>query len=173
MPGKVNINIVSLSLMLFGIILFTASCGSQRTFQTKSSPTGFRRYIIVEIPDFKISSGSVPTDATWKIPNEIADRLKREDIFTGVSRSPVSITDGVLVVDGTLDFTPVPWYERIVTTQRIIARVRFINKSDSSVIAEATFEGVSKGGIISGGLYFAYLRLADEIVDYIKLNYSS
>jgi hypothetical protein len=76
-------------------------------------------------------------------------------------------------VDGTVDFTPLRWYERIVTTQKVTAHVRFINKSDNSVIAEATFEGVSKGGIVSGGLYFAYMRLADEIVDYIKLNYSS
>ncbi|MER3447432.1 MAG: hypothetical protein C4291_11615 [Candidatus Dadabacteria bacterium] len=173
MPRKVDITSLFCGLMIAGIILFTASCGSQRTFQTKSSPTGFRKYIIVEIPDFKMSSSSAPTDATWKIPNEIAERLKKEDIFTGVSRSPVSINDGVLVVDGTLDFTPAPWYERIVATQRIIAHVRFINKSDNSIIAEATFEGTSKGGIVSGGLYFAYMRLADEIVDYIKLNYSS
>lgn len=161
------------NFILVGIIFFTVSCGSQRTFQTKSSPGGFRRYVIVEIPDFKTSSSSAPTDATWKIPNEIAEKLKKEDLFTGVSRSPVGITDGVLIVDGTLDFTPAPWYERIVTTQKVTARVRFINKSDNSVIAEAAFEGISKGGIVSGGLYFAYMRLASEIVDYIKLGYSS
>jgi len=161
------------SFILVGIILFTASCGGQKTFQTKSSPSGFKRYVIVEIPDFKMSSSSAPTDAIWKIPNEIAEGLKKEDLFTGVSRSPVSLTDGVLVVDGTLDFTPAPWYKQIVTTQRVTAHVRFINKSDNSVIAEATFEGISKGGIVSGGLYLAYGRLASEIVDYIKLNYSS
>lgn len=173
MLRKANIAPLLCSFVLTGIILFTASCASERTFQTKSSPSGFRRYIIVEIPDFKMSSSSTTTDATWKIPNEIAEGLKKEDIFTGVSRSPVGITDGVLVVDGTLDFTLVPWYKQMVTTQKVTAHVRFINKSDNSVIAEATFEGVSKGGMVSGGLYFAYTRLANEIVDYIKLNYSS
>lgn len=172
MLKRANIAPLLCSFILTGIILFT-SCASERTFQTKSSPTGFRKYIIVEIPDFKMSSGSAATDATWKIPNEIAERLKKEDIFTGVSRSPVGINEGVLVVDGTLDFTPVPWYKQIVSTQKVTAHVRFINKSDNSVIAEATFEGISKGGIVSGGLYYAYMHVADEIVNYIKLNYSS
>jgi hypothetical protein len=161
------------SFMLVGVIVFTISCGGQKTFQTKSSPSGFRRYVIVEIPDFKMSSSSAPADAAWKVPNDIAEELKKEDLFAGVSRSPVSITDGVLIVDGTLDFTLVPWYKQIVRTQKVSAHVRFINKSDNSVIAEATFEGISKGGIVSGGLYFAYMRLASEIVDYIKLTYSS
>jgi hypothetical protein len=162
------------NFVLVGIIFVTVSCVSEKTLQTKSSPGGFRKYVIVEIPDFKMSSdSSVSTDATWKIPNEISEKLKKTELFTGVSRSPAGITDGVLVVDGILDFTPAPWYEQIVTTQKVTAHVRFINKSDNSVMAEATFEETSKGGIFSGGLSFDYKRLADEIVAYIKLNYSS
>lgn len=169
-----KIGLLCFNFVLVGIILFAFSCVSEKTFQSKSSPGGFRKYIIVEIADFKMASdSSVSTDATWKIPNEISEKLKKEEIFTGVSRSPASITEGVLVVDGTLDFIPAPWYERIVATQKVTAHVRFINKSDNSVIAEATFEESSKGDVFSGGLSYDYKRLADEIVDYIKLNYSS
>jgi hypothetical protein len=173
MTRKANIVPLSFSFILAGIILFTTSCVTKSTYQTKSAPAGFRGYVIIEVPDFKMSSSSATTDATWKIPNEIAKGLEKEGIFTGVSRSPVSLTEKVLVVDGTLDFVPTPWYNQIATTQKLIAHVRFISKSDNSVIAEATFEEVSKGGIFSGGVFFDYDRLAEEIVAYIKLNYSS
>jgi hypothetical protein len=174
MLKKTDISLLCCGFILAGVIFFTISCGSQRTFQTKSSPGGLSSYVIIEIPDFKTSLNSVPTDAVWKIPNEVAERLKKEELFTGVSRSPVGISDRVLVLDGAIvDFTPTVWYKQIIRSAKVTVHVRFINKSDNSVIAEATFEGISKGGIWSGGMSFAYSRLADEILDYIKLKYSS
>ena len=160
------------TFILIGTVLIL-SCGAQRTYQTKSSPGGFASYIIVEIPDFKTSVNPVPPDVIWKIPNEIAEKLRKEQLFTGVSRSPVDLSDRVLILDGTMvGYTPTVWYRRIVNTGRVIANVRFIDKSENKVIAEASFEGTAEGGIFGGGMHFANVRLADEVVQYIKRNFS-
>ena len=173
MLKKTGISLLCCGFILAGVILFTISCGSQRTFQTKPSPGALSSYVIIEIPDFK-TSNPIPTNAVWEIPNEVAERLRKDELFTGVSRSSVSISDRVLILDGTiLDITPTVWYKQIVKSAKVTVHVRFINKSDNSVIAEANFEEISKGGIWSGGMSSAYSHLADEIVDYIKLNYSS
>lgn len=161
------------TFVFIGIILII-SCGAQRTYQTISPPGGLSKYVIVEIPDFKTSVNPVPPDVIWKIPNEIAEKLRKEQLFTGVSRSPVELADRVLILDGTLvGYTPTVWYKQIVNTGRVIANVRFIDKSENKVIAEASFEGTAQGGILfGGGMLFANSRLADEIVQYIKRNYS-
>src|ERR1700752_5113364 len=100
MLKKTGISLLCCGFILAGVILFIISCESQRTFQVKPSPGGLSGYVIIEIPDFKTSLNPIPTDAVWKIPNEVADRLRKEELFTGVSRSPVSINDRVLVLDG-------------------------------------------------------------------------
>lgn len=46
-----------------------------------------------------------------------------------------------------------------------------MDKSKNKVIAEATFEGTAKWGILGGGMTFADDRLISEIVEYMKLNY--
>src|SRR3990170_2926251 len=147
------------TFILIGIILIF-SCGAQRTYQTKSPPGGFASYVIVEILDFKTSVNPVPPDVIWKIPNEIAEKLRKELLFTGVSRSPVDLSDRVLILDGTMvGYT---------------ATVCFIDKSENKVIAEASFEGTAQGGMLfGGGMLFADRRLADEVVQYIKRNYST
>lgn len=169
---KKNALSLCLSFLLIGVIILLAvSCGSQRTFQANQPEKGLGRYVIVEIPDFKTPLDFVPADAVWRIPNRVAEKLRSEEVFVGVSRSSVDISDRVLVLKGSIvGFAPRKWYEQIVGTVTVTANVRFIDKADDSVAAEATFEGVSKGGAISGGIPFAYRRLADEIVQYIKLN---
>ncbi|GIW48510.1 MAG: hypothetical protein KatS3mg078_2387 [Deltaproteobacteria bacterium] len=155
------------------VLVVLSSCGGQRTFQTNPPVGGFAEYLIIEIPDFKTSVSSIPPDATWRIPNEIAERLEREKIFIGVSRSPVSIRERVLVMEGNIvNVEPKEWYEQAIRTVRVTAHVRFVDKAENRVIAEATFEGVSKAGALSGGVPFAYYRLVDEIVEYIKHNYT-
>jgi len=170
---KVYIPSLFCTFILIGIILIF-SCGAQRTYQTKSPPGGFASYVIVEILDFKTSVNPVPPDVIWKIPNEIAEKLRKELLFTGVSRSPVDLSDRVLILDGTMvGYTPTVWYKRLVNTGRAIATVRFIDKSENKVIAEASFEGTAQGGMLfGGGMLFADRRLADEVVQYIKRNYS-
>jgi hypothetical protein len=167
----INIAPLCYGLLLAGMILLAVSCSGQRTFQTNPPTAGFSRYVIVEIPDFKTPLDSIPSDVAWRIPNEIAERLKREGLFTGVSRSPVDINDRVLTLNGSIvNFTPRTWYEQLVRTVNVVANVRFVDKAENRVIAEATFEGTSKAGALSGGVPFAYIRLADEIVEYMKLN---
>jgi hypothetical protein len=173
MLKKKHIPHLYLGSFLAGMILLANSCGSQRTFQAKPSAFGLTKFVIVEIPDFKSSLDSVSSDAIWKIPNEVADKLRKEEVFIGVTRAPVSITDRVLIVDGTLvEFTPTIWYKKIIHTGKVVAHVRFVDKADHKVVADATFEGTAEGGIFGGGMNFAYSRLADEIVDYMKTNHS-
>ena len=164
---------ISSFFFLVGLILFSVSCGVQRTFQTAPPTEGLARYVIIEIPDFKSPIGFLPPDTLWSIPNEIAERLRRDQVFTGVSRSPVELSEGVLILEGTIvELTPKEWYEQAVRTVKVVADVRFVDKTENRVVAEAKFEGISKAGAVSGGVPFAYSRLADEIVRYIKLNYT-
>jgi hypothetical protein len=164
---------VSLFFLIL-LVLLSYSCGAQRTYQTTPPTEGLARYVVIEIPDFKSSLNYLPPDTFWVIPNEIAEKLMREQIFTGVSRSPVDISEGVVILEGTIvELTPKDWYEQAVRTVRVVAHVRFIDKAENRVIAEAKFEGSSKAGAVSGGVPFAYSRLVDEIVRYIKLNYTS
>ncbi len=161
------------SLFIAAIILLGASCGGQRTFQTAPPTEGLAKYLIMEIPDFTSTLGFLPPDSLWSIPNEISDRLRREQVFTGVSRSPVELSEGVLIMEGNIvELSPKEWYERTVRTIKVVADVRFIDKTENRVVAEARFEGISKAGAVSGGVPFAYSRLADEIVRYIKSNYT-
>lgn len=160
-------------LPLVVITMLSLSCGVQRTFQTAPPTEALARYVIIEIPDFKSSLPSLPPDTLWSIPNEIAEKLRRDQVFTGVSRSPVELSEGVLILEGNItELTPREWYEQAVRSVKVAAQVRFIDKAENRVVAEATFEGISKAGAVSGGVPFAYSRLADEIVRYIKANYS-
>ncbi len=168
-------NYVLTLLVVFALFSLTLdlSCGAKSTYQTKSPAGGFGQYVIVEIPDFKTSVNPVPPEVIWKIPNDVAEKLRKERLYTGVSRTPVDISDRVMIVDGTVvGLTPTEWYNKIAGTGRVIAIVRFIDKTQNNVIAEATFEGTAEGGVFGGGMYFAYEHLADEIVSYIKKNYS-
>jgi hypothetical protein len=168
-------NFVLFLSCFFALIALTLnfSCGARRTYQTKSPAGGFAAYVIAEIPDFKTSINPIPPDIIWKIPNEVANKLRKEQLFTGVSRSPVDISDRVLILDGTLvGLTPTEWYKKIAGTGRIIATVRFIDKSENNVIAEASFEGTAEGGLFGGGMYYAYEHVAEEIVSYIRKNYN-
>lgn len=155
------------------IIVFTNSCGTQKTYQKLQPTGGLGEYVIIQIPDLKTNLEFFPADITWHIPNQIAEKLTKEKLFIGVSRSPVDINKSVLILDGTLtDFSPKDWYKQLVNTGRIVVDVQFIDKSDGRVIAEAKFEGTAKWGVLGGGMAYADNRLVDEIIEYIKLSYS-
>ena len=169
---EINYLYLSLSCFVAVISLFTVSCGAQRTFQSNPPTGGFAKYVIVEVQDFKTSLDYVPADAVWTISNQIAEQLKEKDLFAGVSRSPVDLTDRVLIISGSIvDFEPQEWYKQAFKTIRVAADVRFIDKASNRIVAEATFEGSAKGGAVSGGIFYAYKRMADEIVEYMQLNY--
>ncbi|HEX3034317.1 MAG TPA: hypothetical protein VHT73_04170, partial [Thermodesulfobacteriota bacterium] len=74
MLRKINGASLSLSLIIAGIMLFTVSCGGQRTFQSSPPIGGFAKYVIVEVQDFRTSLDYVPADAVWEISNEITER---------------------------------------------------------------------------------------------------
>jgi hypothetical protein len=154
------------------LLLLTGSCGTQRTFQKKLPSQGLGQYEIIQIQDLSTTLQSYPPDILWSIPNQLAERLEKERLFIGVSRSPVDLNKGVLILDGTLrNFTPKAWYKQLVKTGKIVVDMRFVDKSKNKVIAEARFEGTAKWGILGGGMTFADDRLISEIVEYIKLNY--
>lgn len=172
MLRSLNSASLSLGFLVAGITFFTVSCGGQRTFQSNPPVGGFAKYVIVEVQDFRTNLDYVPADAVWEISNEVAERLKEEDLFAGVTRSRVELTDRVLIVSGNIvGFEPKTWYKQAIQTIRVTADVRFIDKESNSVMAEATFEGTAKGGVVSGGIFYAYKRMADEIVEYMKINY--
>lgn len=153
------------------ILLFILSCGSRRTFETQAPTQNFASYVILEIPDFKSDVPNSPPDLQWTIPNQISKKLKDDYAFTGVSRAPLDLSTDVLIVDGTItEISPSEWYKQIVKSGKIVVKVRFIDKSESLVIAESSFEGTAKWGLLGGGRVFADIRVVDEIVDYLKQN---
>lgn len=156
------------------ILIITVSCGSRRTYQTQAPTQSFASYAIVEIPDFKSDIPNTPADTLWRMPNQLAKKLKAKNIYDGVSRSRLDFSNRVLIVDATItDIQPPEWYKQVVKTGKVIITVRFIDKTESLVIAESSFEGTAKWGLLGGGMVFADVRAIDEIVDYMKDNYSS
>ena len=159
--------------ILIGASLLIVSCGSRRTFETQRPTESFASYAIVEIPDFKSDIPNSPEDMQWRLPNQLAKKLKSKNIFTGVSRSPLDFSTGVLIVDGTVTkISPPEWYKQMIKSVTISINVRFIDKSESLVIAESSFEGTAKWGLLGGTQVFADVRAIDELVDYMQANYA-
>lgn len=157
-------------LTIFTIVLIS-SCGSRRTFEKQAPTQSFASYTLLEIPDFKTDIPNAPPDLLWTIPNQLSKRLKTDNTFTGVSRAPLDFTNEVLILDGTVtEIQPREWYKQLVKSGKIVVNVKFVDKSESLVIAESTFEGTAKWGLLGGGMVFADIRVVDEILDYLKGN---
>ncbi len=162
-------------LILTTITIILVSCGSRRTFETLSPERKFANYEIVEIPDFKSDIPNSPPELQWQLANQFAKKLRQERTFSGVSRSPVEANSaGVMLIEGTIiSIQPPEWYKQVVKTTKIVIGVRFIDKQEEVVIAEARFEGSSKMGLISGGIILGSGgRAIDEIIAYLNSNYS-
>lgn len=152
--------------------MFVTSCGSRRTFETQAPTQNLAGYTILEIPDFHSNVEGISPDTLWTMPNQIAKELRNDNTFTGVSRAPLDISNGVLILDGTItEVKPKEWYKQAVSNIKVVVKVRLIDKAESLVIAEAYFEGTASWGVLGGGKVVADKRLIDEIVDYLKQNY--
>lgn len=151
------------------VILVFSSCGSRRTFETQSPTQNLASYVILEIPDFQSAVDGVPPDLLWNLPNQLEKEIKLDNTFAGVSRAPLDIREGVLILDGTItEVSPKEWYKQIVKSGKIVVKVRLIDKEESLVVAEAYFEGTAKWGLLGGGMVFADIRIVNEIADYLK-----
>lgn len=161
------------NILIFAVLaILLVSCGSRRTYQTQAPTEKFSTFELIEIPDFKSDIPNSPPELQWQLPNHLSKKLKSKNLFTGVSRSPLDISKGVLIVDGTVtDIQPPEWYKQIVKSVTIVIKVRFIDKAESLVIAESSFEGTSKLGLLGGMRVVADDKVIGEIVDYIKTNY--
>ena len=158
--------------LIFVFSLILVSCGSRRTYQTQAPTQSFSSFALVEVPDFKSDVPNTPSDTLWRMPNSLAKKLKSKNIYDGVSRSQLDFSNGVLIVDATItEIQPPEWYKQVIKTGTVIITVRFIDKSESLVIAESKFEGKAKWGLLGGGMVFADVRAIDEIVDYLVENY--
>ncbi len=172
---KVHYPINTVTILLIAAVCFVLlnACGSRRTYVTQASVEGFATFPLIEIPDFKSSDPLIPQDLLWRVPNEIAEKLKKQNVFVGVSRSPLEISEGVLLMEGTVvEVSPVEWYKQIVNNGIVKVNIRIIEKENNKLIAEADFEGTAKWGLFGGGRVFADMRLIDEIASYIKSNYA-
>lgn len=154
-----------LAFMVLTITLI--SCGSRRTFETQAPVHKFGKYEIVEIPDFESDIPNSPPDLQWRIPDQLAKKLRKKLTFTDVIRLSVATSSNVMIIDGTIiDIQPPEWYKQLGRTASIVIKIRFIDKENGTLIAESKFEGTSKFGLISGSG-----RATDEIVSYLKSNY--
>lgn len=150
------------------------SCGSRRTFETQAPTQKFGSFEIIEIPDFTSDIPNSPPDLQWQIPNQLAKKLRADLTFTGVTRLPVDTSRNVMTIDGAIvDINPPEWYKQLTKTASIVIRIKFIDKEEGTLIAESKFEGTAKFGLLSGSILLgASGRATDEIVDYLKSNYT-
>lgn len=168
MNKKISLFLFTLPILLFLI----TSCGSKRTFEIQPPIQRLAAYPLLEIPDFKSNVPQTPDQLTWKLPNEIENKLVDKELFVGISRSPVDISEDVLVLQGTItEIYPLEWYKQIVKSVTIEINVKFIEKNSGNIVAEANFEGKAKWGILGGTRVFADIRVVDEIVAYIERKY--
>lgn len=162
-------------LFLFALpflIFLLSSCGSKRTFEKQPPSQRLASFPILEIPDFTSLVPQTPAQLSWSMPNEIEKQLKEKNLFVGVSRSPVDISEDVLLLQGTItEINPIEWYKQLVNNVTIIVNVKFVEKSSGNIVAEADFEGKAKWGIFGGSRVFADIRVVDEIVAYIERKY--
>lgn len=167
---KVIFNFTLFFVLIIAISLI--SCGSKRTFEKQSPTQRFASFSILEIPDFTSLVPRTPEQLSWSMPNEIEKQIKDKNLFLGVSRSPVDISDEVLVAEGTItEITPIEWYKQLVNNVTIVVNVKFVQKSTGNTVSEAEFEGKAKWGIFGGSRVFADIRVTDEIVAYIERKY--
>lgn len=54
----------------------------------------------------------------------------------------------------------------------MIVNVKFIDKNSGAVLAESSFEGEIKGGVFGGGIDETHDAIAEEIVQFVKTNFS-
>ncbi len=54
----------------------------------------------------------------------------------------------------------------------MIVNVKFIDKNSGAVLAESNFEGEIKGGVFGGGIDETHDAIAEEIVQFVKTNFS-
>lgn len=161
-----------LLLSVFFTIFLLTSCGAKRTFEKQSPIQRLAAYSILEISDFNTNVPETPEQLPWKLPNEIENKLFDRELFVGISRSPVDISEDVLVLQGTItEIYPLEWYKQIVKSVTIAINVKFIEKSSGNLVAEADFEGKAKWGILGGTRVLADIRVVDEIVAYIERKY--
>lgn len=161
-----------LLLSVFFTIFLLTSCGAKRTFEKQPPIQSFAAYSILEIQDFSSIVPQTPEQLPWKLPNEIENKLVDNEVFVGISRSPVDISEDVLVLQGTItEIYPLEWYKQIVKSVTIAINVKFIEKSSGNLVAEADFEGKAKWGILGGTRVLADIRVVDEIVAYIERKY--
>ncbi|NIP29473.1 MAG: hypothetical protein GTO02_03760 [Candidatus Dadabacteria bacterium] len=158
---------------LFGALLFLSitiiSCGSRRTYEVIPPNKNIAFYTFLEIPDFKASIKTAPTDILWSLPNQIKKKLDKEKIFVGISRAPLDVSESVLIFEGDIvDLTPIEWYKQIVKSAKVSVNVKLIDKATGEVIGNPIFEGTAKWGILGGTRILADLRLVEEIVEYLK-----
>lgn len=160
--------LVSLTILL-GLIY---SCGSRRTFEKQPPIQRLAAYQLLEIPDFNSQVPQTPDQLTWNLPNQIEKKLKENNLFVGVSRSPLDLSREVLVLQGTIiEISPIEWYKQILKSITLRVNIQFIEKTTGNIIADVEFEGEAKWGIFGGTRVLADIRVVDEIVAYIERKY--
>ncbi len=167
-----NKKLSSILFTAFIILFLLSSCGSKRTFEKQPPIQRLAAYSILEIQDFSSTVPQTPEQLPWKLPNDIEDKLIDKELFVGISRSPVDISENVLVLQGTItEIYPLEWYKQIVKSVTIAINVKFVEKDTGNIVADADFEGKAKWGILGGTRVFADIRVVDEIVAYIERKY--
>jgi hypothetical protein len=155
-----------------------AACAIGYTRVTKAPDRPLRNYNSIEIPDLS-GSDHVPAEVKNLIPDIVAEELGKEQLFAKIDRGTAGNDGAVILLNGrVVQYNPGNRAMRYLTGPlwgvgkgSIIVNVRFVEKGSGTEVADSSFEGELKGGIFGGGIDETYSKIAEEIVQFIKVNY--
>jgi hypothetical protein len=160
------------------LLLVVGGCATGRT-TVLSTPQGKpTHFSTVEVPNLEGAS-SVPEEVKRGIPAKVIESLAKEQLFEKVVPASGDAA-GVLVLRGqVVQYNPGSRGMRWLTGPMwgvgkgsVIVDVKFIDKTAGEVVAESNFEGEIKGGVFGGGIDDTYDAIAEEMVQFVKTNFS-
>ena len=165
-------------LLLLAVAAVVSGCAIGRTTVLRAVDGKSANFSTVEMPNLE-GGGNVPEEVKRSIPSKVIESLAKEKLFAKVVPASGDAA-GVLLLKGqVVQYNPGSRAMRYLTGPRwgvgrgsVIVNVTFVDKNSAAVLAEATFEGEIKGGVFGGGIDETHDAIAEEIVRFVKTNFS-
>lgn len=165
-------------LFLLVVAAVVSGCAIGRTTVLKVAEAKPASFSTVEMPNLE-GSGNVPEEVKRSIPAKVIETLAEQKLFAKVVPASGD-AEGVLLLKGqVVQYNPGSRGMRWLTGPlwgvgkgSVIVNVKFIAKNSGAVLAESNFEGEIKGGVFGGGIDETHDAIAEEIVQFVKTNFS-
>jgi len=168
----------AMCFLLLAVAAIVSGCAIGRTTVLSAAQGKPTNFSTVEMPNLE-GGGNVPEEVKRDIPAKVIESLAKEKLFAKVVPASDDAT-GVLLLKGqVVQYNPGSRGMRWLTGPvwgvgkgSVIVNVKFIDKNSGAVMAESSFEGEIKGGVFGGGIDETHDAIAEEIVQFVKTNFS-